>query len=392
MRTGLDGGFALADIERPCGDAAFSGEGEDCSSSVNPCGDAQTSAVCATADAWPGCVVGSGFAGASAQGSGPDVRGPDEATLLPFAASPDGVTLLDPAGRVVAANPRARTIDSGSGAGVRAAWLEHWDAPEGRAAAASALALARTGTPARFRAAAGSVCWDVTVTPVAGPPPRLLAIARDITEQRQAEARQGVLLMEMEHRLKNTLAIVQAIATQTLRNAPSLPAAAESLGARMLALAQAHDVLMQGAWASASLRGLVEGAVRLHGDGTPERFRIVGPEVTVGPRPALTLALMLHELGTNAGKYGALSNATGRVTIGWRIAGRAGEEWLWFHWGERGGPPVAPPTRSGFGSRLIERSLVHSFGGSARLRYPRSGVVMALVAPLAAVAAEGGAP
>lgn len=375
MRTGPSGGFAPAETEWPRKDAVFPIAAGD---------PPRRGAVCG-GDDWPGCVVvGSGLSAAAPHGFGLTHRAADEAVILPFAASQDGVALLDPAGHVLAANPRSDTMRGAS-------WLDGWALPESRAAAEAALAQARDGRPARFRAAAETAWWDVSVTPVGGPLPRLLAVARDITEQKHGETRQGVLLMEMEHRLKNTLAIVQAIATQTLRNAPSLPAAAESLGARMLALAQAHDVLMQGAWASASLRGLVEGAVRLHGDGMPERFRIVGPEVTVGPRPALTLALMLHELGTNAAKYGALSNETGRVTIGWRIAGPAGAEWLWFHWAERGGPPVAPPSRTGFGSRLIERSLVHSFGGSARLRYPRSGAVMALVAPLSAVAAEGGA-
>lgn len=306
--------------------------------------------------------------------------GPDAATLHLFAASPDGVTLLDRDGFVRATNARAPLRSS------RIEWVAGWTLEESRAAAQAALDRARVGHPARFQACDGTAWWDVTLTPVADG--TLLAIARDITEQRQAEARQGVLLMEMEHRLKNTLAIVQAVATQTLRNAPSLGAAAESLGARMLALAQAHDVLMQGDWASASLRGLVEGAAQLHGDGIPERFRVTGPEVIVGPRPALTLALMLHELGTNAAKYGALSNETGRVSISWRIAGRPGEERLRFRWSERGGPPVVPPTRTGFGSRLIERSLVHSFGGSARLRYPPEGAVLILVAPFAAVSAE----
>lgn len=384
MRTGLSGGFAPAETEWPRKDAAFSNDVEGSSRALSACDGPRLSVVGVGGEDWPGCIVGgTGLAAAAPHGFGLASQAADEAVILPFAASQDGVALLDLAGHVLAANPRAETRRG-------ALWPDGWALPESRGAANAALARAREGSPARFRAAAGPNWWDVSVTPVAGPHPRLLTVARDISEQKHGEARQGVLLMEMEHRLKNTLAIVQAIATQTLRNAPSLPAAAESLGARMLALAQAHDVLMQGAWATASLRGLVEGAVRLHGDDTPERFRIVGPEVTVGPRPALTLALMLHELGTNAGKYGALSNETGRVTIGWRIAGRVGEEWLWFHWAERGGPPVAPPTRTGFGSRLIERSLVHSFGGSARLRYPRSGAVMALVAPLSAVAAEAG--
>lgn len=382
MRTALNGGFASAETEWSRKDAVYPTGTEGSARAIAACDPPRLSTVCVAGEDWPGCVVGGSGLAAAPHGVGL-ARADDEAVILPFAASQDGVALLDLAGHVLAANPRAETMRGAS-------WLDGWALPESRAAAEAALDRAREGRPERFRAAAGPNWWDVSVTPVAGPLPRVLAVARDISEQRHGEARQGVLLMEMEHRLKNTLAIVQAIATQTLRNAPSLAAAAESLGARMLALAQAHDVLMQGAWASASLRGLVEGAVRLHGDGTPERFRIVGPEVTVGPRPALTLALMLHELGTNAGKYGALSNGSGRVTIGWRIAGRRGEPWLWFHWAERGGPPVAPPTRTGFGSRLIERSLVHSFGGSARLRYPRSGVVMALVAPLAAVAAESG--
>lgn len=305
---------------------------------------------------------------------------PSENLLRLFAASPDALTLLDRDGIVLATNAPTQLRSS------RIEWVAGWALDESRATAGAALAVARAGQAARFQACDGSRWWDVTVSPVADG--SLLALARDITEQRQAEARQGVLLMEMEHRLKNTLAIVQAVATQTLRNAPSLGAAAESLGARMLALAQAHDVLMQGDWASASLRGLVEGAAQLHGDGIPERFRLTGPEVIVGPRPALTLALMLHELGTNAAKYGALSNETGQVSISWRIAGRPGEERLRFRWSERGGPPVVPPTRTGFGSRLIERSLVHSFGGSARLRYPPEGAVLILVAPFAAVSAE----
>lgn len=388
MRTGLHGGFALADIEPSRSDAVLPDDREGPSATIELSGPG---VVVTASDEWPGCVVCKpGLSSAAPQSFGLASRACDDDILLPFAASPDGVALLDPSGLILATNPRAGRMGGAPHAAGPASWLEIWDAPDDRGEAEAALTRARAGHPARFRAAAGPVLWDVTVTPVAGSPPRLLTVARDISEQRQAEARQGVLLMEMEHRLKNTLSIVQAIATQTLRNASSLSVAAESFGARMLALAQAHDVLMQGAWASASLHGLVDGAVRLHGDGMPERFRVTGPEIMVGPRAALTLALMLHELGTNAAKYGALSNAEGRVEIGWRIVGEAAQERLWFRWAERGGPPVAPPTRSGFGSRLIERSLVHSFGGSARLRYPRGGVVLALTAPLAAVAAEGG--
>lgn len=354
MRAEAVGGFALIDAEDGCRGAALSGDDRLWADAESPDPEPMRR------EPRPGSA--------------------GETALRLFAASPDRVALLAPDGRVLSTNATTRgPSDSGL-------WVSVWTPDESRIAAQAAFDRARCGQAARFQGSDGATWWDVTVTPVIDG--TLIAVARDISEQRQAEARQGVLLMEMEHRLKNTLAIVQAVATQTLRNATSLGAAAESLGARMLALAQAHDVLMQGDWASASLRGLVEGAARLHGDGMPERFHVNGPEVIVGPRPALTLALMLHELGTNAAKYGALSNETGRVSISWRIAGQPGQERLRFRWSERGGPPVAPPTRTGFGSRLIERSLVHSFGGSARLRYPPEGAVLILVAPFEAVAAE----
>ncbi|MDR7036862.1 two-component sensor histidine kinase [Methylobacterium sp. BE186] len=207
----------------------------------------------------------------------------------------------------------------------------------------------------------------------------------DLDELKETEARQTLLMQELSHRVKNTLAMVQAIAAQTLRNAVSLDAAAEALGARLAALAQAHDVLIQGSWSSVDLHGLVEGTIELHGDG--ERFRVTGPNLTLGPRPGLTFALMLHELGTNAAKYGALSTASGHVAIEWDVEEYGGEAQLRFRWEERGGPPVAPPTRSGFGSRLIERSLVQGFGGSVSLTYPETGAILALRAPLSAVLA-----
>ena len=217
---------------------------------------------------------------------------------------------------------------------------------------------------------------------------QVLAVARDITEMKANEARQALLMGELSHRIKNMLAMVQAVATQTMRNAVSLEAASDALGSRLIALAQAHDVLMQGAWSSADLRGLVDGTVALHGDGEPDRFRVVGPAITLGPRPGLTLALMLHELGTNAVKYGALSSPAGHVAVSWEVVPIDGADHLRFRWEEIGGPPVSPPTRVGFGSRMIERSLVHSFGGTVRLTYPPTGAVLTLEAALASVIAD----
>ncbi|WP_245930568.1 HWE histidine kinase domain-containing protein [Methylobacterium radiodurans] len=224
---------------------------------------------------------------------------------------------------------------------------------------------------------------------------------RDIAELRSNADRQALLMQELAHRVKNTLAMVQAIGTQTLRTAPSLDAARAALDARLIALAQAHDVLLQGASAqdprsTVPLRRIVATAVALHGS-EPDRFAVSGPEIALAARSGLTLALLLHELGTNAAKYGALSTPAGHVTIDWAVEERAVEEEtagtepgaarFRFRWEEAGGPPVSPPRRAGFGTRLIERSLVRGFGGRVDLAYPASGLVLSFEAPFAMLAA-----
>lgn len=276
-------------------------------------------------------------------------------------------------------------------------WLDFWSCPESREAVADGLHSARLGRSNRFQARLEigevSTWWDIAVTPIHGAderPERILAVARDITELKDAEARQTLLMQELAHRMKNTLALVQAVASQTLRNAESLETAADSLAARLLALAQAHDVLVLGSFASAPLSALVQTTVTLHGDGVPGRFRIEGPDVTLNAHQGMTLALMLHELGTNATKYGSLSSAVGHVAVTWHLrAGHGGgHPVLCFRWEEIGGPPVLPPSRTGFGTRLIARSLAHSFGGTVSLSYPVSGAVLTFESPLAPVQAE----
>ena len=333
---------------------------------------------------------------ASVEDLNAQLRTSEEFNRRILSATTDGVEVLDLDGRIISMNDGGLAFLSAANfaAIVGRPLAEFWPLAESRTAVERAVSLARSGRASRFQAAfdAGEATtwWDIAVAPMNGSdgrPERILAVSREITELKQNEARQMLLMQEMAHRVKNTLAIVQAVASQTLRNAVSLDAASESLGARLLALAQAHDVLMQGSWASASLVGIVDGAVALHGDGEPDRFRITGTDVTLGPKPALTLALMLHELCTNAAKYGALSCSRGHVAITWDIDARAGL--LRLRWEEVDGPPVRPPSRTGFGSRLIERSLVHSFGGTARLSYPETGVVLTMDAPLAQVVVEG---
>ena len=190
----------------------------------------------------------------------------------------------------------------------------------------------------------------------------------------QAEDERRILTNELSHRLKNTLTLVQSIASQTLRNAPDVETARDALSLRLIALGKAHDILLAGRRDAADLAEVVRGSLGLHADG-PERFRLDGPPLNIGPGAALSLALILHELATNAAKYGALRTETGRVTVDWT----ADDAVLRLAWRETGGPPTAPPMRKGFGSRLIERGLA---GGEVRTTFDPAGLTCVLTTAL----------
>lgn len=207
-------------------------------------------------------------------------------------------------------------------------------------------------------------------------------VTRDLRERKQAEEQQQLLNNELSHRLKNVLAVVQSVASQTLRQAGDLPSANEALSARLAALAQATDVLTTTSWAAADLHEVVEKALAPHGS-IGERIRISGPAITLHPQVTMAFALALHELATNAAKYGALSNEDGYVDLTWRIVSGDGEEPRFsLIWEEVGGPAVSAPSRQGFGSKMIERSLRSYFRGPARLDYRPSGLMFTLDAPL----------
>ena len=174
----------------------------------------------------------------------------------------------------------------------------------------------------------------------------------EITERSKAEQAHRLLVEEMKHRVKNSLATVQAIASQSLRSAPEKERAA--FVARLHALANAHDVLTQENWHSAPLRDIVNQALMPFG---ANRFTITGPHVPIAANKALQLTMALHELATNAVKYGALSNATGQVHIDWTVLDDPSGTRLRICWEERGGPTVQPIDHKGFGSKLIEVSL-----------------------------------
>ncbi|MDP4024994.1 HWE histidine kinase domain-containing protein [Methylobacterium sp. NEAU 140] len=207
----------------------------------------------------------------------------------------------------------------------------------------------------------------------------------DITDAKFAEEHLLLLIHELNHRVKNTLATVQSIAGQSLRGleGPEADAARAAFEARLLALARVHDVLTRESWDGAELSAVVADAIRPleSTDGSPSRFRVVGPALRLPPRLALSIAMALHELGTNAVKYGALSAEGGQVGIAWTVR-REGETRLTLRWTESGGPPVQKPTRTGFGSRLIERSLARELAGEVTLSYEPAGVVCTIDAPV----------
>jgi PAS domain S-box-containing protein len=202
----------------------------------------------------------------------------------------------------------------------------------------------------------------------------------DATERKQAEARHELINHELAHRVKNTLAIVQVIIRQTLRNVSRPQDALATINERLNALSEAHTVLTRSRTGNASIVDVVEGAVAVH-RASEKRIRISGPSIDVGTKAALALTLALHELCTNAEKYGALSNDTGIVTIEWRVSGGAGDPRFRMTWKETGGPPVKEPTRKGFGSLLISEAGA-SFGGQAKLLFESAGLVWTLDAPL----------
>lgn len=201
----------------------------------------------------------------------------------------------------------------------------------------------------------------------------------------EALERRTFLLRELDHRVKNTLASVQSIASQTLRTAPSSAAFAESFELRLMALSRAHEMLTRQAWGRADLHDILAAATEPFGGLQGPRFTVRGPAMDISPETAVAMHMTLHELLVNAAKYGALSTSIGHVVIDWAIESQAagrGEE-LVLRWIERGGPPISSvPQHEGFGSRLIKRGLARDLGGSALMAFEPGGLHFTLRAPL----------
>lgn len=243
----------------------------------------------------------------------------------------------------------------------------------------------------RVRQADGSIGWTfsraVPIFDEAGEITEWFGAASDVTERRRTHEHLRLVVNELNHRVKNTLAMVQAIAMRTFREDEDLGSAQKQFAARLVALASANDLLTGERWAGASLEAAILQAVEPHQPDAKRRV-LSGADLRISPKTALALSLAMHELSTNAVKYGAWSNDQGVVTIDWHETERDGLPTLSIVWTERAGPPVAPPARRGFGSRLIERGLAGELGGKVAMRFETEGLVCEVEAPLTIVADE----
>lgn len=309
-----------------------------------------------------------------------------EFTRQVLESTTDCITVLDLQGKLEfmsAGGMRVMEIEDAATVAMRP-WIEFWHGAE-RRKAVDAVASAETGGTARFEGTTSTAkgsprWWEVTVSPIpgaGGKPARLLSISRDITARYLADQARRVLLEEMHHRVKNVIVTIQGIARQTLRDVPD---ADRALQQRLVALGQAHDLLVQNEWISADIRQVVTDAVEAYlGDAT--RMTVSGDPFELSSAAALSLAMLMNELCTNAVKHGAWSREEGIVDISWTKEDSA----FRFRWSERDGPAVTEPARRGFGMRLITDVLPAGLGGKAALSLDPRGLVFELEAPLSAL-------
>ncbi|MBB4366234.1 two-component sensor histidine kinase [Bradyrhizobium sp. CIR48] len=207
----------------------------------------------------------------------------------------------------------------------------------------------------------------------------LLILLEDVTDRRQSDVQKDILLAETRHRMKNLLGIVRSLANQTDVEGRTANEYRDAFLGRFQAVAEAETIALASS-AEANLSALVEQSLKVAG---PERYRVSpGPAVRLNPRQIMPMSLILHELVTNAWKYGAFSSPEGIVHLSWRTPEEEGKTFLHIDWREENGPPVTPPTRSGFGSRLIDLSAVQGLAGSVELKYEPTGLRVHITAPV----------
>jgi two-component sensor histidine kinase len=230
----------------------------------------------------------------------------------------------------------------------------------------------------------GPLWRNLAVTSAIGGILLLIGLAfavRMATAIAQGEMLHDLLIEELNHRVKNTLAILQSIATQTFRSASK--AEREKFEGRLGALAEAHNLLSKEKWLGSELKDVIARVLQPYLLNAPERLRMSGPSVPLSPRLAVVLSMIVHEIATNAAKYGALSNDTGKVELDWEVIAENAKPMLRWIWTESGGPHVTAPVQRGFGSRLIERSVRDQLGGEATVDFLPRGVVYTITCSLA---------
>lgn len=303
-------------------------------------------------------------------------------------SSQDCIKVLDLDGRLLSINACGRRAleitDEEAALGGR--YLDFWQ-DDDRPAAEAAMQDALAGGPGRFTAcfrtpSGGLTWWDEIITPIVGiygKPERLLVISRDITEQKRSSEQREVLIKELDHRVKNTLATVQSIANATMPDAPAV----QAYFGRLRALAQAHGLLAETRWEGGCLEAIVNTVVSPY----PERVRTRGGAVRLSPRAAQTMCMVLHELTTNAVKHGALSGDDGIVEISWCVSGEANDTALELVWRETGASTGdgagGEPAAKGFGCLLIEQSVPFDLGGEVQMDLGCDGLVCTIRLPLA---------
>ena len=246
-----------------------------------------------------------------------------------------------------------------------------------------------------YRRKDGSECWaTLFVAPVKdeqGAVEQYFLSLIDTTHYKVAEQHAALLIDELQHRVKNTLATVQSIVSQAVRNSQDPQVIRESIETRIAALSRSHDLLGREKWAGAGLRDLIRQVLAPFraAENQAQRFTIEGDNIRLSPKATLSLGMAFNELAANAVKYGALSNESGTISIKWTMEARPDGRWLCLHWRETGGPPVTVPERKGFGSRLIEQGLAHELKGKIRLDYLPEGVVCMIFVPAPRAVLDG---
>ncbi len=237
----------------------------------------------------------------------------------------------------------------------------------------------------------GSICWALAFGEAVfeGPPGaekavRYVGTIQDITAQKTAERHQNVLVAELNHRVKNVLAVVQSLAYQTLRGSEVPDEIAETFAGRLRALSSAHSLLTEDRWEGANIREIATGALEPIEPDFGQRIRMSGEAIHLNPQMSVSLSMALHELATNAVKYGALSTANGHVELSWEVQTHSDPR-LHIHWREVGGPAVRSDSAQGFGTRMIRRVISNNLEGKVDLRFEPGGVECTIQAPLSAV-------